>query len=96
MLTWRYVIVGLAYAAIVEIGVGNVPTQINQISLVRQVLGILRPILGNDAGLTRAALTSSFSTPAIVVLLLAFAAAMIALTAVLFSTREFAGAAGRE
>jgi ABC-type transport system involved in multi-copper enzyme maturation permease subunit len=97
MVTSRYVIVGLAYGAIIEVGIGNVPTQLNQISLVRQVLGILRPILGeNDGALTRAALTSTLGTPAIVGVLLLFSALTIALTATLFSTREFAGSATRD
>ena len=96
-LTSRYVIVGLVYAGIVEVGLGNVPTQINQISLVRQVLGILRPILGPDDGaLTRAAATATLSTPGIVVLLLAVAAAIVGLSALIFALREFAGSGGRD
>jgi ABC-type transport system involved in multi-copper enzyme maturation permease subunit len=97
LLTSRYVIVGLVYAAIVEVGIGNVPTQISQISLVRQLLGLLRPILDDSGGaLTRAALTSTLGTPATLVVLLAFCALMIALTAVLITTKEFAGAVARD
>jgi hypothetical protein len=96
-LTSRYIIVGLAYAGIVEVGLGNVPTQINQISLVRQVLGILRPILADNPGaLTRAATTATMDTAGIVVLLLAISAILVALSALLFATREFTGAAGRD
>jgi ABC-2 type transport system permease protein len=94
ILTSRYVIVGLLYAAIIEVGIGNVPTQLSQISLVRQVLGILRPVLGEGAGaITRAASTSSLGTPAIVAVLLLVSSVLIALTATLFSVKEFAGAA---
>ena len=97
LLTSRYVIVGLVYAAIIEVGIGNVPTQLNQISLVRQVLAILRPVVGDDAGaLTRLALTSALGTPAIVAVLLAVSAVLIALTATVFSVREFVGSAGRD
>jgi hypothetical protein len=96
-LTSRYVIVGLGYAGIVEVGIGNVPTQLSQISLVRQVLGLMRPLLDESAGpLHRAAFTSPLSPPAIVIVLFAIAAAMIALTAMLFSWREFAGASSRD
>ena len=96
-LTSRYIIVGLAYAGIVEVGLGNVPTQINQISLVRQVLGILRPILGeNNGALTRAATTATMDTAGIVLLLLAISIVFVGLSALLFATREFAGAAGRD
>jgi ABC-2 type transport system permease protein len=94
LLTSRYVIVGLVYAAIIEVGIGNVPTQLSQISLVRQVLGILRPILGEGAGaITRAASTSSLGTPGIVAVLLVVASVLIALSATLFAVKEFAGAA---
>ena len=97
MITSRYIVIGLLYGALVEIGIGNVPTQINQISLVRQVLGLLRPILGEgDGALTRAALTSTLGTPAIVAVLAGFCAVMIAFSAVLFATREFAGPGVRE
>jgi ABC-type transport system involved in multi-copper enzyme maturation permease subunit len=95
-LTSRYVIVGLVYAGIVEVGLGNVPTQISQISLVRQVLGILRPVLGADGTLSRAASAAVFDTPGIVVLLLVVAAVFVALTAFLFTFREFAGTGGRD
>jgi ABC-type transport system involved in multi-copper enzyme maturation permease subunit len=97
LLTSRYVIVGLAYAAIVEVGIGNVPTQLNQISLVRQVLSIMRPFIGESAGaITRAAHTSTAGTPTIVVALILFSAALVAVTALLFGLREFAGPGARE
>ena len=96
-LTSRYVILGLAYAGIVEVGLGNVPTQINQISLVRHVLGILRPVLGGgDGALLQAATTTAMSTPGIIVLLLTVSAAFVGLTAVMFGWREFAGAGVRD
>jgi ABC-type transport system involved in multi-copper enzyme maturation permease subunit len=97
LLTSRYVIVGLAYAAIIEVGIGNVPTQLNQISLIRQVLGIMRPFIAEqDGALTRAALTSTAATPTIVIGLLVFSAALIALSATLFGLREFAGSGARD
>jgi hypothetical protein len=96
-LTSRYVIVGLVYAGIVEVGLGNVPTQISQISLLRQVLGILRPILSDDAGaLARAAHIAALGTPGIVALLLGVSAVLVALTALIFTVREFAGTGSRE
>lgn len=96
-LTSRYIIIGLVYAGVVEVGLGNVPTQINQISLVRQVLGILRPIFSeNNGALTRAATTASMDPAGIVLLLLAISTILVALSAVLFATREFTGSAGRD
>ncbi len=96
MLTSRYVIVGLLYGAIIEVGVGNVPTQLNQLSMIRQVLGVLRPIVGGDEGVGGAALASTFSTPTTIALLLAFAVAMLAATAAVFTMKELAGASGRD
>ena len=95
--TSRYVIVGLAYAGIVEVGLGNVPTQINQISLVRQVLGILRPIIGEHGDpLARLASIASLTQGGIVLLLLGISIALVALSALVFSLQEFSGAAGRD
>ncbi len=92
LLTSRYIIVGLLYGAVVEVGLGNVPTQLNQISLVRHLLAILRPILGNgEWAIAQTALTSTASTPATVAGLFAAAALMIAVGAALFRAREFAG-----
>jgi ABC-type transport system involved in multi-copper enzyme maturation permease subunit len=97
MLTSRYVIVGLAYGAIVEIGIGSVPTPLNQISLLRQLLGILRPVVGSgDGALMRAAMTSTLGPSATVAVLLVFSAAAIALTAIIFRWKEFAGDGARE
>jgi ABC-2 type transport system permease protein len=97
MLTSRYIIVGLAYAGIVEVGLGNVPTQINQISLIRQLLGVLRPILGeNNGALTRSATTATMGTPGIATLLLATSMVLLLISALVFTTREFTGSAGRD
>jgi ABC-2 type transport system permease protein len=98
LLTSRYIIVGLAYAAIVEVGIGNVPTQLNQISIVRQLLGLMRPLFdeSHGGGLTRAALTGTSGTPVTVAVLLGFSVVMIALAATLFAHREFAGSSVRD
>ena len=57
----------------------------------------MRPFIGESAGaITRAAQTSTAGTPTIVVALILFSAALIAVTAVLFGLREFAGAGARE
>lgn len=97
VLTSRYVIVGLAYGGIIEVGVGNVPTQLNRVSLIRQVQGLLRPITGpGDAGPAGVVLPATLDAPSIIALLLGFAAVMLAVTALLFALREFAGTGSRE
>ena len=97
LVTSRYVIVGLLYGAVVEVGLGNVPTQLNQISLVRHLLTLVRPLLG-DGGWAVNLPTSdaALGTSATLGLLLAVAAAAIGVTATLFSVREFAGSATRD
>jgi ABC-type transport system involved in multi-copper enzyme maturation permease subunit len=96
-LTSRYVIVGLLYAGIVEVGLGNVPTQINQMSLVRQVLGILRPVIGEHGDpLARLASVASLSQSGIVALLLAISIVLVAISALVFAVQEFTGSAGRD
>jgi hypothetical protein len=53
--------------------------------------------LGTDDGaLARAATTTNMSTPGIALLLIAVSAGFVALTAVMFGWREFAGAGGRD
>ncbi|MEO5960060.1 MAG: hypothetical protein ABIZ49_02490, partial [Opitutaceae bacterium] len=80
MLTSRYIVVGLAYGAIVELGVGQIPTQLNQLSMTAQVRGMLH-------ALTPAAGTASGALWATAVLL-AFAAGMLAIATVIFTLRE--------
>jgi ABC-2 type transport system permease protein len=92
IITSRYVIVGLIYGAAIEVGLGNVPTQLNQFSMLRQLLGLLRPVLRESVG----GATTTLGTPAIVAVLMAFSAAALAATALLFTLKEFTGSAGRE
>jgi ABC-2 type transport system permease protein len=97
-ITSRYVIVGVAYGAIVEVGLGNVPTQLNQISIIRHVLALVQPLLGEGRwaiSQTLGTATSSSGIPT-VVLLAGISAAAVALTAVLFAWKEFAGSAARD
>jgi ABC-type transport system involved in multi-copper enzyme maturation permease subunit len=97
MLTSRYVIVGLVYGAVVEVGVGSVPTQLNRISMIRHLTEMLTP-LSTDVrmGMGGPALAQSLSVPAAVAVLLVIAVAMLAVTAVVFTIKEPAAAAGRE
>ncbi len=101
VLTSRYVIVGLLYGAVVEVGLGNVPTQLNQISLVRHLVALVRPLHG-EAGwsLTPGALAGTApgtaSIPVTLALLGAVVVTAITLCALLFSRREFAGSATRD
>jgi ABC-2 type transport system permease protein len=88
VLTSRYVVIGLAYAGIIEAGVGQIPTQLSRLSMTHQVRAMLA-YLTDPSGPAAAASPSALATSG---LLLAFAAVTLALAAALFTAREFAGA----
>jgi ABC-2 type transport system permease protein len=97
MLTSRYVIVGLFYGGVIEVGIGSVPTQLHRISMLRHVVGIVQPQLGiGRVGIGGPLLAEAPSTATSVCLLLAISAVMIAATAAIFSVRELAGAGARD
>lgn len=97
MLTSRYVVIGLVYGAVIEVGMGNVPTQLSRLSIIRQALGILNPLLGGQrVGMGGPLAVEALSAPLAAVLLLGIALAMVAVAALLFGMREPGGAAGRE
>lgn len=86
-LTTRYVVVGLIYAGIVEVGIGQIPTQLSRLSMTRQIAAMLHSLLDGSERVT-----AQPSTPTILVvgILLLFSVVMVALTALLFSSRELA------
>jgi ABC-2 type transport system permease protein len=97
LLTSRYVIIGLVYAAVIEAGIGNVPTQLAQLSMVLHLLTLMRPIVGEgQMGMTAVVSANSLSTPATIVALLGFALVMLAATVAIFSYKELAAAPSRE
>lgn len=94
--TSRYVIVGLVYGAVVEVGLGNVPTQLNQISLLRHLMTLLQPLLGDGGWALSQTTGTALGNVATLALLLAVSAAAVAISALLFRFREFAGSAARD
>jgi ABC-2 type transport system permease protein len=78
-LTTRYIILGLAYAGIIEVGLGQIPTQISRLSLTRQVRDVLAP--AGDAASLGATLGTAGT-------LLLFTAIALAAAAALFHHRE--------
>lgn len=97
MLTSRYVIVGLLYGAIIEVGIGNVPTQLNRISMIRHAREIMRPVLGETGSEMSGPLAADpLGTPAAVALLLVFSALMLGAAALVLRFKELAGAADRD
>jgi ABC-2 type transport system permease protein len=85
-LTKGYVLIGLGYAAIVEAGIGQIPTQLSRLSMTHQVRGLLAPLMDPAAALVP--VSAWFSTGA---MLLAFGVLTLAAAAAVFTLRELAG-----
>lgn len=84
VLTARPAVAGLIYAGVVELGVGNIPTSVNRLSMLHQVR-VLAP--GAEEG---------ESAAVAVAVLLVFSLLAIVLAASVFSFRETAGAKPRD
>ena len=85
VLTSRYIVIGLAYAFVVEAGIGRIPTELNRLSMthdVRTMLDALRiaPVAAGPGALATAGTV------------LAVSAVMVAAAAAIFSLKELAGA----
>jgi len=84
VLTSRYVVIGLIYAATVEAGLGNIPTELNRISLTHHVRAMLGPLASPGGAVTEGPLATTLQ-------LLLWSAGMLTVAAVVFSHRELAG-----
>lgn len=86
----RYLIIGLLYAGVIEVGIGQIPNQLSRLSVTSQVRDMLGPITGSSAGLVSA---DAFTTTLYVLL---FSAGFVAATALVFSMKELSGAPARD
>jgi ABC-2 type transport system permease protein len=82
-LTTRYVAIGLAYAGLVEVGIGKIPTQVGQLSMMRHARTLLEALAESSS--------SSAGAFGAAVALLVFAALTVGVAALLVHRREFAG-----
>lgn len=89
-ITARYLVVGMTYGSIVELGIGSIPTQLSRLSLTHHLRDLLQPL----ASTTHAVPSSSPLTSTVLVLLVA--AIMLALAAFIFGLRELAGGRPKE
>jgi len=95
VLTSRYVMIGIGYAAVIEVGVGQIPTQLNQLSMTHQVRGMLQPLASrvpSPFATSLDLLPAAGGLPTLGVLL-AFTVVMLGLAAAVFAFREFTGQA---
>ena len=88
VLSERYLVFGLIYAGTVEMAIGRIPTQLNHLSMTRQLSTLVQLPETNGFAL----LTGPVSTWSIVALLLCYTALFVALCAIVFSRRELVGA----
>lgn len=88
ILTSRYLVLGIAWAAVIEVGVGNIPTQLNQLSITHQIRAILEPYLPNAP----AGFVPEQGIVGLTFALLGATLLMVAAAAALFSQRELTGA----
>ena len=87
--TKRYLPLALVYGLIVEFGIGDIPTNINTLSLMRH----LRTLLSHDAALQNLYEWTGTGVVLPVSALLLAAALFVALAALLFTFREYHAAA---
>lgn len=86
-LTARHLVLGLAYGGVIEVGIGNIPTQLSRLSLTHQLQSMLLPLSSATVpGALPAQGMLATST-----LLIFIAAVMLALAAFVFGLRELAG-----
>ncbi|MEO6246599.1 MAG: ABC transporter permease [Opitutaceae bacterium] len=84
ILTSRYIVLGLAYAGIVEAGLGQIPTQLSRLSLTRQIRDLLDPASG---------IVSAGATLGTAGFILVFTGVALAAAAAVFHMRELAAPA---
>ena len=92
VLTSRYVIVSLGYIAIVEFGIGNIPTQLNRVAIARQVKNMV-PFYSGHSG---DKLNSWGAAGSTAVTLAAACVVLVAVAGAILSFREMAGGESKE
>jgi len=93
MLTARFVIAGIFYGAVIELGVGAIPTQLSRLSMIHQVRALFPSF---TLTLSTAALPPPADLLSFTVLLLVVAAVLLAAAAGIFMLKELAASQVRE
>ena len=87
-LTSRFLVIGLFYGGVVEVGIGNIPTQLSRLSLLQQVRSLIQPVM-RGIPLPPDGLPSEWS---VVLFVLGFTVLSVGAAALWFSMQELAGA----
>jgi ABC-type transport system involved in multi-copper enzyme maturation permease subunit len=91
VLTSRYMIIGLLYAGIVEVGIGNIPAPLSRLSMTRHVRGLLQPVL--DGSVAGVSVLDALATAGSMML---FSAVFVGVAALVFSRQELTGTRARD
>jgi hypothetical protein len=90
--TSRYLIIGIIYANLIEMGIGNIPTQLNRLSMTHHLRTVTSSLLHQQTEGRTPSDSLLTSTGALILFSLIF----LALSAALFSLREATGAKPKE
>jgi ABC-2 type transport system permease protein len=93
-ITTRYMILGLAYGGVIEIGIGSIPTQLSKLSLTQQVRIMVQPHMPGLPPWSTG--TEAVTASSLALFAFGFVAIAIGLTAMIFSLQELAGAKTRD
>lgn len=85
LLSPRYVLLGIVYGAIVETGFGQIPTNINVLSLSRHFQGLM----GRCSAIGETVPLTSWGIPGSILAVLAIASVAVIVSMLLFTYREF-------
>ncbi|HUR60068.1 MAG TPA: ABC transporter permease subunit [Opitutaceae bacterium] len=94
VLTSRFLVLGLVYAAVIEVGLGRIPTQISRLSLTHQIADYLEPLMPAAAPLVTGVVPPGAVVTTVTFLL--FSAVALGLAAAIFTLRELIGEAARD
>jgi ABC-type transport system involved in multi-copper enzyme maturation permease subunit len=84
----RYLVLGTIYGLVVEVGIGQIPTNINALAMTRH----LRTLLGHNPVIHEIYKWSTDGTGSALFILLSVAVLSVALSSLLFTVREYLGA----
>ena len=90
-ITTRYFALAIAYGLMVEIGVGQIPTQVSKLSMTHHLLAMLQPIVPGARGLHAPESITAAGGAILLFVALALGGAIA-----IFSLREFTGAGTAE
>jgi ABC-type transport system involved in multi-copper enzyme maturation permease subunit len=83
----RYLVLGTIYGLVVEVGIGQIPTNINALAMTRH----LRTLLGHNPAIHQIYEWSTDRTEMALFILLSVAILSLALSSLLFTVREYLG-----